>query len=193
MKIDPRISIQTMAFRLFCICILFSLFNAATAQVNPIKIPELDSLVNGYDVSRIDTLGKSFVRIAKAAEFRGGIKGWGAYLEKNLQPDLGTRYIKMKRSDSTARQSVLVSFLVNTTGIISDVSAEKTDTHPKLIEEAIRVVRESPRWEPARMDLFEIVQGKIPLQQIKEKNKIGFNRVIYRHKQMITFVVTKEK
>jgi hypothetical protein len=144
-------------------------------------------------VSRIDTLGKSFVRIAKAAEFRGGIKGWGAYLEKNLQTDLGTRYIKMKRSDSTARQSVLVSFLVNTTGIISDVSAEKTDTHPKLIEEAIRVVRESPRWEPARMDLFEIVQGKIPLQQIKEKNKIGFNRVIYRHKQMITFVVTKEK
>jgi hypothetical protein len=183
---------KKMAVRLFCIYILFPLFNTATAQVNPIKIPELDSVVNGYDLSRVDTLGKSYLRIAKAAEFRGGNMGWITYLEKNLQTDLGTRYVKMKRSDSIARQSVVVNFLVNATGIISDVSADKTDTHPKLVEEAIRVVRDGPRWEPARMDLFEIIQGKIPLQQIKEKSKTGFTRVIYRHKQSITFVVTKE-
>jgi hypothetical protein len=192
MNIYQRTSMKKMAVRLFCIYILFPLFNTATAQVNPIKIPELDSVVNGYDLSRVDTLGKSYLRIAKAAEFRGGNMGWITYLEKNLQTDLGTRYVKMKRSDSIARQSVVVNFLVNATGIISDVSADKTDTHPKLVEEAIRVVRDGPRWEPARMDLFEIIQGKIPLQQIKEKNKTGFTRVIYRHKQSITFVVTKE-
>lgn len=192
MNIYQRTSMKKMAVRLFCIYILFPLFNTATAQVNPIKIPELDSVVNGYDLSRVDTLGKSYLRIAKAAEFRGGNMGWITYLEKNLQTDLGTRYVKMKRSDSIARQSVVVNFLVNATGIISDVSADKTDTHPKLVGEAIRVVRDGPRWEPARMDLFEIIQGKIPLQQIKEKNKTGFTRVIYRHKQSITFVVTKE-
>ena len=192
MNIYQRTSMKKMAVRLFCIYILFPLFNTATAQVNPIKIPELDSVVNGYDLSRVDTLGKSYLRIAKAAEFRGGNMGWITYLEKNLQTDLGTRYVKMKRSDSIARQSVVVNFLVNATGIISDVSADKTDTHPKLVEEAIRVVRDGPRWEPARMDLFEIIQGKIPLQQIKEKSKTGFTRVIYRHKQSITFVVTKE-
>lgn len=193
MNFSPLNSLKKIAHRLIYICILFPLFNTATAQVNPIKIPELDSLVIGYDVSRVDTLGKSFVRIAKAAEFRGGLNGWSTYLEKNLQTDLGARYIKMKRSDSTARQSVVVSFLVNATGIISDVSAEKTDTPPKLVEEAIRVVREGPRWEPARMDSFQMVQGEIPLQQIIEKSKKGFTRVAYRHKQMITFVVTKEK
>jgi len=186
-------SMKKIYFRLFCICILFPLFNTATAQVNPIKISELDSLIKGYDVSRVDTLGSSFIVVLLAPEFRGGLKGWSTYLEKNLQTDLGARYIKMKRSDSTARQSVVVSFLVNATGIISDISAEKTDTPPKLVEEAIRVVREGPRWEPARMDSFQMVQGEIPLQQIIEKSKKGFTRVAYRHKQMITFVVTKEK
>jgi hypothetical protein len=46
--------------------------------------------------------------------------------------------------------TVFVSFIVNESGMISDIRVTNRDmVHPKLAAEAERVIRGSPRWEPA--------------------------------------------
>jgi hypothetical protein len=162
------------------------------AQSTEIKISALDSVFKDYQFTEQDTLGHKYILFTKPADFHGGLAGWKAYLEKNLNRDLGTKYIKMKKLDTIARETVIVNFIVNANGFVTDVNAEKSGVHTKLVEEAIRVVRDGPRWEPARMELFEKINGEIPVQKILEKHKTGFTRVIYRHKQSITFVCNKE-
>jgi len=155
----------------------------------------IDSILPGYHLNEIDTLGNKFAVIQVAATFKnGGVRGWLDYLNKNLNTDLGARYIKLKKTDSIAKQTVIVSFIIEPTGMISNVTAETKkgeDVHPKLIAEAIRVVAESPRWEPAQQESFELVNGRIPIEKIIEKKKNGFKKVLYRHIQNITFVVSK--
>lgn len=181
-----------MKNRLSITVIFFVISVITKAQPKPIQIPALDSVLIGYQFTQKDTLGHSYTTVIKPAAFRGGLEGWTAYLEKNLNRDLGARYIKLKKTDTTARQTVIVSFIVNANGFVTEVSAEKNGTHPKLTEEAIRVIRDGPRWEPARIDVFENADGKIPVQMILDKYKTGFTRSVYRHKQNITFVCTKE-
>ncbi len=166
-------------------------FTYSYAQPKPVKIPALDSVLPGYQFTVGDTMGHTFTTVIKPAEFRGGLGAWVAYLEKNLNHELGAKYIKLKKSDTMASQSVIVSFIVNANGMVTEVSAEKEGIHPKLAEEAMRVIRDGPRWEPARIDVFENINGEIPVQQILEKSKKGFPRSIFRHLQKITFVNTR--
>jgi hypothetical protein len=157
----------------------------------------IDSLLPDYDLQQVDSIGHSFFVIQYPAGFRGGIKGWTAYLEKNLNRDLGSKYIKIRKGDTLVKQTVVVTFTVQPSGLISDVAAEPPvkgeDLHPKIAAEAIRVVAEGPRWEPALQETFEIVNGKLPIQEILARKKRGFKKVLYRHKQSITFVVSVEK
>ncbi len=175
----------------------FSALHLSAQKYNDAEKKLLDSFLPGYELRQVDSIGHSFFVIQVAPTFRGGLKGWTAYLEKNLDRDLGAKYIKVKKGDSVVKQSVVVSFIVQPSGLISDVSAEPPpkgmDNHPKIVAEAIRVVAEGPRWEPAQQETFEIVNGKLPIQEILERKKRGFKKLLYRHKQSITFVVTVEK
>ncbi|MES2371237.1 MAG: hypothetical protein V4557_01575 [Bacteroidota bacterium] len=157
----------------------------------------IDSLLPDYDLQQIDSLGHSFIAIQYPAAFRGGLKGWTAYLEKNLNRDLGAKYIKVRKGDTLVKQTVILTFTVQPSGLVSDVAAEPSakgaELHPKIAAEAIRVVAEGPRWEPAQQETFEIVNGKLPMQEILARKKRGFKKVLYRHKQSITFVVSVEK
>jgi hypothetical protein len=154
----------------------------------------LESILDSYSQTKLDTLGRSYSVIQIAASFRGGLQGWTDYLSKNLNADLGAKYIKVKKGDTIARQTIIVTFTVQPTGIVSDVTAEAPEKgmaiHPKLAAEAIRVIAEGPRWEPAQQESFEIINGKIPVDEILAKKKKGFKKVLYRHKQSITFVVS---
>jgi hypothetical protein len=156
----------------------------------------LDSLVKGYEFQNIDTLGHQFVAVQLPPNFRNGIKGWTDYVSKNLNADIAGKYVKMKKTDSMVRQTIIVTFTVDPTGLISDVKAEPPakgmQQHPKIAAEAVRVIAEGPRWEPATHELFEVVNGKVPYEAIVEKKKKGFKKVLYRHKQSITFIVTQD-
>jgi protein TonB len=99
------------------------------------------------------------------AEFPGGISGWKNYLERNLNSD-----IPVSNGAPAGRYTVLVSFLVDKTGAISDVVAENDPGYGTKAE-AVRVIAKGPHWKPA------IQNG---------------NKVIYRHKQSITFMVSEE-
>lgn len=98
------------------------------------------------------------------ASFPGGEEAWRKYLEKNLNSQ-----ILIDNGAAIGTYKVVVSFVVDNTGVISDVNAEN-DPGFGSREEAIRVIKKGPAWQPA------IQNGK---------------KVTYRHKQTITFLVTE--
>lgn len=111
-------------------------------------------------------IDKEFAVVQIEAQFLGGIAGWKRYLEKNLNRDIAT-----DNGAPPGDYPVIVSFLVNREGYISDVRAENDPGYGTKAE-AIRVIQKSPQWEPA------IQNGR---------------KVVYRQKQKITFRVEENE
>ena len=104
------------------------------------------------------------------AEYKGS-SGWIRYLQTHMNADLGVKYIKLHRGESMATQTVMVEFVILENGKITNVKVlNKEEVHPKLAEEAVRVISESPSWRPATI--------------LGERVKFWF-------KQPLTFAVTK--
>ncbi|MEI6586507.1 MAG: M56 family metallopeptidase [Sediminibacterium sp.] len=120
----------------------------------------LDSNVNGKE-----NYEKVFTVSQVPASFPGGLSAWVKYLERNLNRDL-----PIKNGAGVGKYTVIVSFIVDKNGGISDVKAEN-DPGYGTAEEAKRMIIKGPNWVPATQN--------------------GLN-VVYRHKQSITFVVSEE-
>ena len=86
-------------------------------------------------------------------------------MERNLDSDL-----PVSNGAPAGKYTVVVSFLVDKNGVISDVVAENDPGYGTKAE-AVRVITKGPNWKPA------IQNG---------------NKVIYRHKQSISFMVSEE-
>ena len=106
-----------------------------------------------------------FAVVQIPAQFPGGLPAWSRYLERNLNSSL-----PVENGAPPAKYTVFVTFIVDKTGNISDVQAEN-DPGFGTKEEAIRVIKKGPAWIPA-------IQND--------------HKVIYRHKQGITFQVKDE-
>src|SRR5207247_2357815 len=105
---------------------------------------------------------KEFKTVQIEAQFPGGQQAWIKYLQRNLNAELGAKYLKPKKGE-TVTQTVIVSFLVDKEGKIFEVEAvNPNEIHKKLAAEAVRVIKEGPNWIPA------VQNGK---------------KVIYRQKQ----------
>ncbi len=79
----------------------------------------------------------------KVAEFKGGVEGWLKYLTKNLKSTA-----PVKNGAPPGLYKVIVKFLINEDGEVSNVSAENNPGYGTK-EEAIRVIEKSPKWNPA--------------------------------------------
>jgi protein TonB len=108
---------------------------------------------------------KVFTVVQIPAEFPGGLPAWTKYLERNLNRDL-----PVNNGAPPGKYTVVVSFIVDKNGGISEVQAEN-DPGYGTREEAVRVIKKGPSWKPA------VQNGR---------------NVIYRHKQSITFQVSEE-
>jgi len=76
--------------------------------------------------------------------------GWTKYLQANLNSQVASKYLKIPKGEQSASQQVLVMFLINEYGKVSNAEVlNKKEVHPKLAEEALRVLNESPLWKPA--------------------------------------------
>ena len=105
------------------------------------------------------------------AQFPGGARGWQMYLQKNLRAEVGAENIVLRKRQKDSLETVIVSFLVDTTGTITEVVVTNpANVTPAVGAEAVRVVQQGPNWIPATDN------GK---------------KVIYRQKQSITFAVSK--
>jgi len=100
----------------------------------------------------------------EAAKFPGGAEGWMAYLTKHLKAKTIA-----KRKAPPGLYTVVVTFLVDTNGKISEVVADNDPGYGSA-EEAVRVIKDGPDW--------------IPAQQLGKK-------VIFRQKQSISFSISE--
>jgi protein TonB len=113
---------------------------------------------------------KIFIVAQTPAQFVGGTEAWNKYLEKNLDAKLAATCVRIPEGKKVGRSTVIVTFIINKYGFVSEVAAEN-DPHPKLTAEAIRVIKEGPKWKPAEQN------GR---------------KVNYRHRQAISWQVSEE-
>jgi protein TonB len=124
----------------------------STGQVQAPKAQEED-----YD--------KEFKTVQIEAKFPGGAGAWQKYLERNLNSN-----VPVDNGAPPANYTVIVSFLVDKSGNISEVQA-LNDPGYGTAAEAVRVIKKGPAWTPA------VQNGR---------------NVIYRQKQSVTFQVSEQ-
>lgn len=79
----------------------------------------------------------------KLPEFPGGTQALMNFLAQNLQ------YPPQAKAEK-AQQMVVLEFVVQEDGSLSDMQAKKGGTYrPDLLEESLRVLRLMPKWTPA--------------------------------------------
>lgn len=78
------------------------------------------------------------------ASFPGGPRGWQNYL-------LTTLVYPKKSIKANEQGTVIVMFIVDKDGSISDLSIDKS-VSPALDKEALRVIGEMPKWKPGKLD-----------------------------------------
>lgn len=137
--------------------------NIEGANDDNIVAPPVEKATNKVAAPKVQTdYDDIFTIVQNAASFPGGTTEWIKYLERHLNKD-----IPGDNGAPVGKYPVIVSFIVAKDGSISDVKAEN-DPGYGTKDEAIRVIRKGPNWQPA------------------EQNG---HKVIYRHRQTITFVV----
>jgi protein TonB len=83
-----------------------------------------------------------FIPIEKEAEFPGGMLAWGRFLNRNLRvPDQAVSL--------DVNGTVVVQFVVDVDGSVSDVTVLSGPEEGGLREEAVRVIKKSGKWVPA--------------------------------------------
>ena len=76
------------------------------------------------------------------SQYPGGVPAWARFLNKNLRyPD--------EAQAQGIQGTVLVQFIVDKDGNVSDVEAVSGPTDGGLREEAVRVIKKSGKWTPA--------------------------------------------
>lgn len=107
-------------------------------------------------VAKNQKKGDVFVSVEKSPEFPGGVKAFTTYLEKNV------RYPAADR-ENNMQGKVMVSFVVETDGKLTDVSAVRGPSET-LKEEGVRVIASSPAWKPGIQDGKPVrVQYTVPI------------------------------
>jgi protein TonB len=85
---------------------------------------------------------KTFTKVEIESEFPGGAAAWLRYLNKNLRyPDDAV--------NNEIQGTVVVQFIVDKEGNVSDVNAISGPDNGGLREEAVRVIKRSGKWTPA--------------------------------------------
>lgn len=138
--------------------------------VNEIKIivsnkdQQNDFTITDMKLYLRSTLINDIVKNIIPAEFPGGQNMWVNYLIRNLD-----RNVAVRNGAPLGQYYVFVTFVTDKEGNLTELNAEN-DPGFGTKEEALKVIKRSPRWIPATEN------GK---------------NVIYRHRQMLVFSVSE--
>jgi protein TonB len=102
-----------------------------------------------------------YMNPARQAEFAGGAEAWNKYVTDSFNTG-----IPVSKKAPAGQYTVIVRFIVSYWGAISDIRAE-THHGYGMEEEAIRLIKKSPRWLPA-------MQGGRPVNAFT-KQPVTFN------------------
>ncbi len=87
-----------------------------------------------------------FTKVETEAEFPGGNKEWGNFLRKTLNAD-----VPINNNAKRGKYTVVIRFIVDKDGAISDVTAE-TNLGYGMEKEVMRVISRGPNWIPAQQN-----------------------------------------
>ena len=120
------------------------------AKKGVIKITtQSNKSVNVIDVklfekdTAVTTDNKIFTQVENEPKFPGGDSAWRHYLEKNLNPG-----IPVDNGAPEGTYKVIVKFIVNKDGSISDVQAETKHGYG-MDSAAVALIKKGPSWVPA--------------------------------------------
>lgn len=101
----------------------------------------IDEPVGNSDIKQVtEDENKVFVSVETNPEFPGGLDKFGKYLYDNI------KYPGVDR-ENNIQGKVYVQFVVEKDGSLTDISAIRGPSNT-LKEEAVRVVKKSPKWKP---------------------------------------------
>jgi TonB family protein len=103
--------------------------------------PDLVDEVKAISKSTRDT-NKVFTAVEQNAEFPGGMKAFGQYLQENLEYPASAQ-------KANVSGKVYIQFIVNTDGSPSDFTVLKSAGYG-FDEEALRVLELAPKWTPGK-------------------------------------------
>ena len=83
-----------------------------------------------------------FTKVEIESQYPGGQSAWARYLNK-------TFHYPEEAQSNEIQGTVVVQFIVDKEGVVSDVEVVSGPSGGGLREEAIRVIKKSGRWEPA--------------------------------------------
>ncbi|MBP6431983.1 MAG: energy transducer TonB [Ferruginibacter sp.] len=120
-----------------------------------------------YDSLQNVTIDTLFTREQSEAEYLDGPKGWVRLLQQNLNPN-----IPVDNGARAGLYTVIVKFIVNADGSISDIALEN-DPGYGMGKEALRVIKLAKKWKPA-VEFGKIVKAyrRQPISfQIEEEKR----------------------
>lgn len=103
--------------------------------------------VNLEIAKQVDSLEKNtkiFAKVEVESEFPGGAGSWSKYMRNNL------RYPE-ESLDNNIMGDVIIQFIVDKQGYVTDVGLTKSAEY-YLDKEALRLISNSPPWQPAMQD-----------------------------------------
>lgn len=105
-----------------------------------VKITDVTITEQGVSVDSV------FNKVEIEAAFPGGDRAWRSYLERNVNAN-----VPVDSSAPEGTYTVIVQFVVDKQGVISDVKA-LTKHGYGMEQEVIRIIRKGPNWVPAMQD-----------------------------------------
>ncbi len=113
-----------------------------TVKGDPNADIKIDEPVGNSDVKQVteEDPNKIFTAVEKDPAFKGGIDKFYAYLQKNM------RYPAVAK-ENNVQGKVFVTFVVERDGALTDIKVVR-GIGSGCDEEAIRVLKSSPRWTP---------------------------------------------
>lgn len=100
-------------------------------------------LLKEYDSTGAVKTDSVFTRKMQEATFPGGEDGWRNFLRTNLNAN-----VPAENNAPSGKYTIIVKFIVNPDGTLDDVKAE-SDPGFGMVNEAIRVLKKSAKWQPA--------------------------------------------
>ncbi|WP_268121663.1 TonB family protein [Roseivirga pacifica] len=134
------------------LCIGFVLFSCAeeAADINPIEVADTELA--------IEEEGAFICYITPMPTFPGGMRAWNDFVKQHL---------KYPAIQECIEGRVMFALTVDKEGRMKDISILQSP-HPKLGEEALRVLKLSPNWIPAEVydrdaGISKLVETRISL------------------------------
>lgn len=104
------------------------------------------STIHSQTTPAADTSLRIFEKVEVEASFPDGIQGWRRFLERNLNA-----MVPVENGAPSGRYQVIVQFIVNKEGGISDIKT-LTKQGFGMEQEVVRIMKKTPSWTPAIMN-----------------------------------------